>query len=112
MTNFYFSQIVLIHFPFVDSNEIKKTTRLVLIDTKDEDLIVSRVTSQLSKSRFDVEIINWQKAGLLLPSFVRLHKIATIEKKLIKRVLGDLDRNDKLNVQERINALWKIEDEV
>ncbi len=109
MSDFYFAQIVLINFPFVGSNEIKKRQALVLIDTKDEDLIVSCITSQPSKSNFDVEVINWQKTGLLLPSFVRLHKIATIEKKLIERVLGNLDKNDKLNVQERINALWKID---
>jgi mRNA interferase MazF len=96
----------------VDSNEIKKRPALVLIDTEGEDLIVSRITSQLSKSKFDVEIFNWQKAGLLLPSFVRLHKIATIEKNLIDKVLGKLDKNDRLNVRKKINTLWKFNYEV
>jgi len=108
MSKFHFGQIVLINFPFVNTSEVKKRPALILIDTHDEDVIVSRITSQDAKSDFDVEITHWQKAGLLLPSIARIHKIATIEKKLIERVLGSLDKSDKLKVEKTIKDLCKF----
>ena len=109
MSKFHFGQIVLINFPFVDSSEVKKRPALILLDTQDGDVIVSRITSQDAKSNFDAELKNWQNAGLLLPSIVRIHKIATIEKKLIEKVLGTLDKSDKIKVEKKIKDLWKFD---
>jgi len=45
-------------------------------------LIVARITTQNNQTKFDVPIKDWNMIGLLLPSYVRVHKIATIEKNL------------------------------
>jgi mRNA interferase MazF len=55
---------------------------------------VARVTTQLATSRFDSVIRNWSAAGLLAPSTVRLHKLATVEKQLVRRKLGRLLESD------------------
>jgi hypothetical protein len=41
-----------------------------------------------------VLITEWQSAGLLAPSVIRLHKLATIEKAPIRRPLGQLQSAD------------------
>jgi mRNA interferase MazF len=50
----------------------------------------------------DVEIIEWQQAGLMRPSVVRLHKINTVEKSLVDRLLGTLQPNDWQQVRQCI----------
>ncbi|MEW6481585.1 MAG: type II toxin-antitoxin system PemK/MazF family toxin [bacterium] len=108
MTIYNSGEVILLLFPFVDTKEMKRRPALVLLDTKDEDIIVARITSQITQTAFDVLLIDWQKAGLLLPSIVRMHKIATIEKRFIERKLGNLTHNDWLQVQSKIKQLWSL----
>ncbi|WP_333356013.1 hypothetical protein [Microcoleus sp. N3A4] len=53
---------------------------MVLLDTGDEDMIIAKITSQIPRTTFDVEIREWQQAGLNRPSAVRLHKLNTFKK--------------------------------
>jgi len=39
-------------------------------------------------------IQDWNGAGLLAPSIVRLHKLATVKKRLVRRRLGRLAEPD------------------
>jgi mRNA interferase MazF len=102
------SEIVLLLFPFSDSSEGKRRPALVLFDTGDDDLIVARITSQMTQTEFDVEILEWQKAGLLVPSVVRVHKLATLEKSLVERKLGALILEDWVEVRKRMLHLWSL----
>lgn len=77
-------EVLLLSFPFSDAIESKRRPALVHLDTGDQDVVVARVTSQSVQTNFDVELIEWQQAGLILPSIVRLHKVATLEKSLSK----------------------------
>ena len=45
---------------------------------------------------------------LRLPSIVRLHKLATLEKRLIKQTLGKLTQQDWEQIQTKIRELWKV----
>ena len=71
---------------------------MVVVDTGDDDLVVARVTTAQHQTPHDASIGNWQRAGLLASSIVRLHKVATLEKTLIRRKLGRLQRADLANV--------------
>ncbi|MGL5062118.1 MAG: type II toxin-antitoxin system PemK/MazF family toxin [Microcoleus sp.] len=55
---------------------------------------------------FDVDIIEWEQAGLLRSSVVRLHKVNTIEKRLVNHRLGILTASDWTQVRERIQQIW------
>lgn len=99
--------LVLLTFPFSDSVRVKQRPALVLLDTGDEDIVVAKVTSQQAKSEFDVTLQKWREAGLLLPSMVRLHKVATLEKALVKRTLGQLIEEDKGAVRVALEQLWR-----
>ena len=99
-------EVVLISFPFSDAIGGEKRPGLVLLDTGDEDLVVARITRHPARSDFDVEIEDWQGAGLLFPSTVRLDKLATLEKKLVERRLGALAQNDGNLVDRVLSILW------
>ena len=60
-------EIVLLSFPFADATRVKQRPALVLLDTGNEDIVVARVTSQVARGPFDVELVEWREAGLLLP---------------------------------------------
>lgn len=98
--------IVLIVFPFTDGVNAKKRPALVVLDTNDGDVLVARVTSKLAYSAFDVIIKDWKNAGLLLPSCIRLHKIASLEAKLIEKKIGALSITDLQEVKEKLSTLF------
>ena len=100
MTRYEPGEIVLLAFPFSDQKGRKQRPALVVIDTGDADLVVARITTQPQLSRFDVPLNDWQVAGLLAASVVRLHKLATIEKTLVARTLGHVVGDDS-------RAFWK-----
>lgn len=56
MLSFKFGNIVLIEFPYSDVLHKKQRPALVLKDTHDGDIIVSRITSQSKESINDIEI--------------------------------------------------------
>jgi mRNA interferase MazF len=99
-------EVVLLIFPFTDGMGAKRRPALVVLDTGDQDLVVARVTSQTAQAVLDVELKDWHLAGLLLPSVVRVHKLATLEKRLIERRLGALTRDDWAQVRNAIQQLW------
>ena len=99
-------EVVLLSFPFTDATGARRRPALVLLDTGDEDLVVARITSQTLRTPFDVEIIEWQQVGLLLPSVVRLDKVATLEKLLVERSLGRLTTDDWSRVRAVVQRLW------
>jgi len=72
----------------------------------DADLVVARVTSQRMNSPFDVMVADWQEAGLLLPSVVRLHKVATLDQTLVVKKLGSLSEKAMIQVRGTLARLW------
>ncbi|MHC5938642.1 type II toxin-antitoxin system PemK/MazF family toxin [Nostoc sp.] len=92
--------------PFSDTVAFKFRPVLLLLDTGDDDVIVAGITSQRTQTLFDFEIIEWQQAGLMRPLVVRLHKINTVEKRLLDRQLGFLQPNDWEKVRQRIQQIW------
>ena len=98
----------MLAFPFSDASSSKRRPALILLDVGDADVVLARVTSQDPRSAFDVEIVNWQSAGLLLPSLVQVHKLATLDKDLIKRRLGRLTADDWAQTQVAIKQLFQL----
>jgi len=101
-------EVVLLEFPFTGIVDAKRRPALVLLDTGDDDIVVARVTSQITRTQFDVELAEWQKVGLLLPSVIRVHKLATLAKSLVRRRLGSLAPSDWMQVRARIHQLWGV----
>ena len=106
MNEFNFGDVVLIQFPFTDSSETKKRPALIVKDTKDGDIIVNRITGKVKDTSEDIEINDWKISGLLISSTIRIHKIATISKKLIERKLGSLSITDSEKVMRESKRFW------
>ena len=86
-----FGTVVLLKFPFTDGIGYKRRPVLVLKDLEDGDLLVCRITSKIYKSMYDIYLDDWLKFGLKLPSVVRIHKMATLEKDLVETIMGKID---------------------
>ncbi len=105
MDNLSFGDIVLIKFPFTDGKNYKKRPALIINDFEDGDIIVCRITSQIYETLFDVYLESWEKFGLKLPSVIRVHKLATLDKDLVDAVLGKIDNETKVKVSAAIKKL-------
>jgi len=96
MTIYNPGQIVLVTFPYTTGSVAKNRPALVLVDQGDSDVLLARITTQLHSTATDCVIHDWRGAGSLAPSVVRLFKLATLDKSLVKRVLGTLQPSDRL----------------
>jgi mRNA interferase MazF len=106
MTSFQPGDVVLVAFPFTSGGESKQRPALVLLDTGDDDLVIARVTTQVYQTPHDVFLTDWKKAGLLAPSVVRLHKVATLAKSRVSRRLGRLEMGDRQKVAAALPHLF------
>ena len=90
--------IIVIDFPFSNLKESKRRPVLVLKVPKGEDVIVNQITGSSYES--DVEIliknIDFSNGSLKRDSFVRIDKIGSIERSLIKYKIGSL-KNERFN---------------
>ena|SRR3990170_4633054 len=100
------ADVLLIKYPFSDPRHAKLRPALVMLDCGDEDVLVAKITSHGARSPFDVFLRNWKYAGLLFPSVVRLHKMATLEKKLVIRRIGYLGASDLRSIASVFRKLW------
>jgi mRNA interferase MazF len=106
MTTYRKGDVLLVAFPFVNEGQSKRRPAIVVADTGDQDVLLARVTTQKSRDEFDLELGDWSSAGLLAPSVVRLHKLATINKSLIQRKLGRLSDTDRNRVASLLGTLY------
>jgi mRNA interferase MazF len=42
---------------------------------------------------------DWNEAGLKLPSVIRVHKLATLEKGLVEMRMGEVDEHTRENIK-------------
>ncbi len=101
MDDLKFGDIVLLKFPFTDGLSSKKRPAFVIRNTKDGDIIVCRITSKLYQSTFDINLKFWEQYGLKLPSVLRIHKIASLERNLVVLKIGQLEKTTQ-NLVKRI----------
>lgn len=57
MTNYQTGEVVLVSFLFTSATASKRRPGLILLDTGDQDIIVARITGQVSRTNFDIEIL-------------------------------------------------------
>lgn len=88
--------VIVIDFPFSNLKDSKRRPVLVLKIPKGEDVIVNQITGESYEHPVEIPITDkdFKQGSLKRDSFVRIDKIATIEKSLIKYKIGAL-KNDK-----------------
>ena len=107
--------IVLVRFPFAELAAAKKRPALVLAGTsrsaRNRLAILAMITSQVESLRLegDVVVSQWQAAGLLHPSLLRLAKVATVDADLVEKTIGrlaPLDRDAARAAFRRVFSAW------
>ncbi len=110
MTSFKFGDVVLVPFPFTDQTSIKKRPAVVVSSAfyhqTHADIILMAITSQRQAATFanNLDVKDWQSAGLLKPSVIK-PIISTIEKRLVLKKLGSLQQEDLDELQEVLQSI-------
>ena len=110
------NSIVLVACTFDDFSTTKVRPCLCLTSTigKLEHIIIafisSNITNEKAKSDFLIKknTVNWIGTGLTNDSVIRLHKMVTIPKKLIKRKLGVINNDIEKTITIKISELFNI----
>ena len=96
-----FGEIFICRFPFTSGVLSKPRPGLVLFDLG-PDVVICRITSVAHAGKLDIAIGDWAAAGLAKPSVIRLNRLVTAEKTLLRTRLGELSRTDG----EAVRTLW------
>lgn len=98
MEGFVRGDIVVVEFPYSDLKNTKRRPVLVLKVPKGGDIIVLQITGSSYEQSVEIPIINrdFKQGSLKKDSFVRIDKIASIERFLVKYKAGSL-KPDKFN---------------
>ncbi len=98
MEGFVKGDIIIIEFPYSNLRDVKRRPVLILKVPKGEDVIVAQITGESYED--SVEILlkkeDFKQGGLKRESHIRIDKIASIEKYLIKYKAGSL-KQEKFN---------------
>ena len=98
--------VVLLPIPFTDLSSKKVRPAIVVgHSTWPDDLFVVPVTSQLQNA--DMHLDRWADAGLNVPSAIK-GQICTIEKTLIKKVVGSLAEKDQLALDDLLRKWLEL----
>ena len=108
------NSIVLVPFPFDDFSVSKVRPALCLTSEigKHDHVIIAFITSKMPDDLVDSDIIlrkqseNSFGTGLTVDSVVRLHKIVTVPKILIKRKLGSINKSVETEIKRKISQMF------
>jgi mRNA interferase MazF len=98
MEGFVKGDIIIIEFPYSNLRDVKRRPVLILKVPKGEDVIVAQITGESYENYVEVPLKkeDFRQGGLKRVSYLRMDKIASIEKYLIKYKAGSL-KQDKFN---------------
>jgi len=100
--------IVLIPFPFTNLNGSKLRPAIILAETK-PDLTVCFITSQVDwQESTDILLIPNNQNGLKKQSLIRTSKIATIDKVLIRGLLGKISISEEKELNAKLKIIFNL----
>ena len=100
---------MLLDYPYSERRVSKRRPAIVLIQDRDRDILVARITSKIYEGLSEVVLGDWHEAGLNVPSSVRLTKLAIVGELDVIRSVGKLTEDDRSHV---ISALKRFVDSI
>jgi mRNA interferase MazF len=106
-------KIVVVPFPFTDLSSSKRRPALVLHETK-YDIVVAYISSVMPSAISPEDVLIPQSrssfvgTGLLSDSVIMLDKLATVEKALIIRTLGEVDNDLKAEINPKLAECYRL----
>jgi mRNA interferase MazF len=104
-------QVVLATFPFSDLTATKLRPCLVVGVAEFDDVVLCQITSKRYQSERAVALLrsDFAKGSIVADSFIRPDKIATLDKSMIKEVLGNLSVDKLGEVKFRLKDFLEID---
>ena len=107
-------KVVLVPFPFDDLSDAKVRPSICLTNSIGpfNHIIIAFISSKIPDTLLSTDLLisksenGFALTGLTIDSVIRLHKMVTIPKSLIKRELGSIDEDLVLKVRTRLSALF------
>jgi mRNA interferase MazF len=106
MTTYEVGDVVLVDFPQSGSEPRKRRPALVILDIGDADVVLAPITTREWTGPGDLKLQEWQESGLLRESWVRLAKLACLEKRDVARRLGHLANGDGMRIAQAWTSLF------
>jgi mRNA interferase MazF len=109
--------VVLVPFPFDDFSSIKVRPALCLTNSigNFDQVIIAFISSKIPNETIESDVLmlksheNFNTTGLTIDSVIRLHKIVTIPKQLIKRQLGEIDSKVIVEIKKKIKNIYELD---
>jgi len=98
------NDVVLLPIPFTDLTS-RKVRPAIIIGRSGVDLFLVPISSVLGNTDFPVK--EWRTAGLNVPSGVKA-QLATVEEKLVVKIVGKLSAADSRTLDERLRTWLKL----
>jgi mRNA interferase MazF len=107
MEKFVKGDIVVIPFPFSDLSGSKKRPALVLADLQGDDIILCQITSQQTKDKYAIAIIDndFRTGKLISPSNIRPNRIFTADKNIIIRKAASINEDAVNSVIQKVISI-------
>ncbi|MBN1767648.1 MAG: type II toxin-antitoxin system PemK/MazF family toxin [Prolixibacteraceae bacterium] len=106
------NSIVLVPFPFDDFSTIKVRPALCLTSEIGihRHVIIAFISSKTHNNLENSEIIinENSETGLIKDSIIKLHKVVSVPRSLIKRKLGVLNKETQKVVNEKLKLLFEL----
>ena len=110
------NKIVIVPFPFDDLSSQKVRPAVCLTDEIQPygHIILAFITSKVSATPSNTDFVidsksaDFAQTGLKVSSTVRLHRLMTVSKQIIKRELGELSNNQQTEIENRLRKLFEI----
>jgi mRNA interferase MazF len=94
------NDVILLPIPFSDLTSSKVRPAIVIgHGSSKEDLFLVPLTSRISKA--DFQLRGWKSCGLNVPSAVK-GQLATVESRLVRKIVGRLDDEDIRSLNEKL----------
>lgn len=108
------NSIILVPFPFDDQSVTKVRPALCLTNEigKYNHVIIAFISSRIPEERIDSDLILYKNSsnsvstGLTVDSVIRLHKMVSIPKSLIKRKLGLINSVLEAEVKKKVIRMF------
>lgn len=109
-------KIVLVPFPFDDLSSQKVRPAVCLTDEVKPfgHVVLAFITSRVFPDPSDTDLViastdsDFPQTGLKVSSTVQLHRLMTVSRRIIKRELGELSDNQKVEVDRKLRILFKV----
>ena len=100
--------VVLVEFPYSDLSTSKLRPAVGLASTERDDLVVCQITSRpySSANSIELSVEHFEHGGLSRVSYARFDKLFTASPRVVRRVVGSLDRDRIAQVRAAVAALF------